>query len=130
LNKTTTAPGRRGLLVDGIISLSGPTGGRITIRGLGERIAIDIERPLLTLALVSRRPSRAARRRWLLAGQSALDLAKVSVDLCVDGHPVGRFDWKTRGTAFTRLLGLGPIDLSLRRLILALVRGRSSSVGA
>ena len=49
-------------------------------------------------------------------------MAQVSVDLLVGGVVVGRYDWQTKGSTFTRLLGLGPIDISLWRLGLALVR--------
>ena len=120
--QTTTATAHRELLIEGSISLAGPTGGQVEIRGIGERVEVDIDRSLLKLALLSRLAPRASRRRWLLGGQQALDMAQVSVDLLVGGVPIGRYDWQTKGSIFTRLLGLGPVDLSLWRLGLALVR--------
>lgn len=127
MDQTTTAPGRRELLIEGIASLEGPTGGRITIRGSGERVEVDVDRSLLNLALISRLPHRASRRRWLFIGQQALGRAQVSVDLSLGGVPIGHYDWESKGTVFARLLGLGSVELSLRRLLLALVRSSGKS---
>ena len=118
----TTAPTHRELLLEGIVTLAGPMGGQVKIRGVGERVELDIDRSLVNTALISRLAPRAYRRRWLLVGQQALDMAQVSVDLLVGGVVVGRYDWQTKGSTFARLLGLGPIDISLWRLGLALVR--------
>lgn len=127
MDQTTTTPGHRALLVEGIASLAAPSGGQITIRGTGERVQVDIDRSLLKPALISQLPHRASRHRWLLAGQQALGRAQVSVDLSLGGVPIGHYDWKSKGTVFARLLGLGSIDLSLRRLLLALVSGSAKS---
>ncbi len=129
MSPTTVAPGRRSLLIDGTLSLSGPAGERITVRGLGERMTVDIERISLGGVLRAARPSRAARRRWLDAGQAVLGVAEVGVELSLGGYPIGRYDRATKGTIVARLLGLGPMDLSLRRLLTALLAtsaGRAS----
>jgi hypothetical protein len=125
IHQVTTESRRRGLLFDGTVSLSQPTGGHIVIRGAGERIEVDIDRSILSISLLSNLPPRAKRRHWIRTSQPALSTAKARIDLLVDGHPVGRYDGRTKGTLLAHLLGLGPVDLSLRSLLRALVRGSS-----
>lgn len=121
MSRTPTASGR-GLLIDGAVSLSGSVGERIVVRGVGERIEVDVDRSLFDLNLISRLPPRARRRRWLFGGQPALAAANVQIDLLVGGFPVGRYDGTTKGTWLARLMGFGPIGLSLGSLLIALAR--------
>lgn len=106
------------LLATGTVSLAGPNGEWIQVRGAGERIEVDIARASLSLGLLSRLPSRSARRRWVLAGQSALRLAALSIEILVDGRPVGVYDGQTKGSLLARVLGLYPVDLKLFQLLL------------
>lgn len=116
------------LLVTGTVSLAGPNGERIQVRGAGECIEVDIARASLSLGLLSRLPSRSARRRWLLAGQPALRQAGLSIEVLVDGRPVAFYDGTTKGSLLARILGLGPVTLKPYQLMLVLVT-RSSQRG-
>jgi hypothetical protein len=116
------------LLVTGTVSLAGPNGERIQVRGAGECIEVDIARASLSLGLLSRLPSRSTRRRWLLAGQLALRQAGLSIEVLVDGRPVAFYDGTTKGSLLARILGLGPVTLKPYQLMLVLVT-RSSQRG-
>lgn len=107
------------MLLTGTVSLFGPNTEQAQIRGAGERVEVDVSRCSLRLALVSRLPSRSARLRWLLAIQPALRESGLSVEILVDGCPVGFFDGTSKGSPLGRLLGFGPVDIRLYPLLLA-----------
>ena len=109
------------LLVTGTVTLAGPNGERIQVRGAGERIEVDIARASLSLGLFSRLTSRSTRRRWLLAGQPVLRQAGLSIELLVDGRLVGVYNGQTQGSLLARALGLGPVNLKPFQLMLVLV---------
>lgn len=113
------------LLITGTVTLAGPNGARINVRGAGQCVEVDIARASLRRALVSRMPSRSTRRRRLLAGQSALRSAGLSVEILVDGRPVAFYAGETTGSLLARVLGLGPVDLKMIPLLLAWVTGSS-----
>lgn len=105
-------------LITGTVTLAGPNGERIQVRGAGERIEVDIARASLSLGLLSRLPSRSTRRRWLLAGQPALRQAGLSIELLVGGRLVGVYDGQTKGSLLAHVLGLDPVNLKLLQLLL------------
>ncbi|MBK1633118.1 hypothetical protein CKO31_20655 [Thiohalocapsa halophila] len=106
------------LLITGTVTLAGPNGERIQVRGAGERIEADIARASLSLGLFSRLPSRSTRRRWLLAGQPVLRQAGLSIELLVDGRLIGVYDGQAKGSLLAHVLGLDPVNLKLLQLLL------------
>lgn len=118
------------LLVTGTVTLAGPNGERISVRGVGDRVEVDVARASLSRRLVSGLPSRSTRRRWLLSGQPALRAADLSVEMLVDGRPVAFYDGQTTGSMSARVLGLGPVDLKLIPLLLAWVTRSSARADA
>jgi hypothetical protein len=110
------------LLASGHVTLTGPRGERVEIRGAGERVEVDINRSALIRGFGSRLLRRGARRRWLLAGQPALEVAGLSVDVLIDGRRVGRYGGHTSGGIIARLLGLGPAEFDFLQLLKALIR--------
>jgi hypothetical protein len=99
------------ILATGSVDLIGPNGERISVRGSGASIEIDIERTSFRFRVLSQLPSRRTRTRWLQAGQSALRLAGLAIVVLVDGRPIAYYSGESRGSLLARVLGLGPVDL-------------------
>jgi hypothetical protein len=117
MRTTTTSSKHRPLLLEGMLSLSGPNGEEIQVRGAGKRIELVVDRSFLTFSMLKRLPRRSQRRRWLLTGQPTLELAGIHIDILVDGRPVAHYDATSTGSVLTRLLGFGPLRLNLRELL-------------
>jgi hypothetical protein len=110
------------LLLTGSLSLTGPNGERLQLRGAGERLEVDVDPAALSLGVLSRPPSRATRRRWLLAAQPALRRAGVFVEIRMNGRPVAFYAWHSKATLIARVLGLGPVEVRLSQLLSAWLR--------
>jgi hypothetical protein len=110
----------RPLEIDSDLVLTSPEGAKIRVRSQAKRLHVDLDPRLVSLTRGRVLPSRATRRELLVRVQWFLRRADLSVAVSVRGALIADLDGSGTGSWSAKLLGLAPMRLHLRGLLMML----------
>ncbi len=107
----------------GGLTIQSPSGVELVLRGEAGVLRLDVGTPSDLLRLFRDLPPRAARRR--LSGDACRigRLADLELAVVLGRREVARIDRSARSHWLARLLGLGPVQLRIRNIAIALIAG-------
>jgi hypothetical protein len=115
------AASRISFVVDADLQVEDTRGRTMTITVHNGRGTIVVPRTALRLSSLRALPGD--RGRWAAEVQRLIGPA-LEIDVLCEQRTIARLSFASSGNWFARLLGLGPVDISLPGVIAALVLGR------